>query len=426
VLAIAGVATASIVVLAVPLALVLQSSHRNEELLRLARDTAAATRLVDVSSVPGGDPVELPRVGSGVGVYDAAGRLRAGHGPARAPAAVNAVLRSGRPSQQADGSRLVAIAPLYVGERVVGAVRAERSDARAAHATHQAWLLLGAVALAIVLAAVAAAAILGRRLAAPLERLAVAARRLGEGDFGVRAPRSGIAEVHPVGGALDTAAERIDELVTRERSFAADASHQLRTPLQALRIELEAMELRGADAPELPLALGQIDRLQGTIDTLLAVARDATVPAAQADLGAVLDALSARWTGPLAGDGRPLRIVAPPRAPAVAASGSVIAEILDVLVGNAHRHGAGPVTVTARAIDGWVAIDVADDGPGLGDDPEACFVRRSSGAGDGHGIGLALARSLAHAEGGRLTARAGARPVLTLMLRAAPDGATAR
>jgi signal transduction histidine kinase len=82
--------------------------------------------------------------------------------------------------------------------------------------------------------------------------------------------------------------------------------------------------------------------------------------------------------------------------------------------------------VTARAIDGWVAIDVADDGPGLGDDPEACFVRRSRGAGDGHGIGLALARSLAHAEGGRLTARAGARPVLTLMLRAAPDGATAR
>jgi signal transduction histidine kinase len=74
------------------------------------------------------------------------------------------------------------------------------------------------------------------------------------------------------------------------------------------------------------------------------------------------------------------------------------------------------VTVTLRPIDGWVAIDVADDGPGLGEDPEARFVRRS-GTG-GHGIGLALARSLAHAEGGRLTARAGARPVVTLTLRA--------
>ena len=417
VLAIAGVATASIVVLALPLALVLQTSHRDEELLRLARDTVAATRMIDLSATPADDPVELPAVGARLTVYGVSGRRAAGIGPARAPADVQTVLRSGRPVQHAGDGQLVAVAPLYRGERVAGAVRAQRDDGRAARETRRVWLLLGAVALAIVLLAVVAAVILGRRLAAPLERLAVAARRLGDGDFSVRAPRSGIAEVDAVGGALDTTAERLDTLVTRERSFTADASHQLRTPLQALRIELEAMELRGADTPELPRAIGQVDRLQGTIDTLLTVARDTAVPNAQTALALVLDALAARWTGPLARDGRPLRVVVPAVAPPVKASAAVLDEILDVLVDNAHRHGAGPVTVTARPLEGWVAIDVADDGPGLGDDPDARFVRRTGG--EYHGIGLALARSLAHAEGGRLTARAGARPVVTLTLRTA-------
>ncbi|WP_445152186.1 HAMP domain-containing sensor histidine kinase [Baekduia sp. Peel2402] len=417
VLAIAGVATASIVVLALPLALVLQTSHRDEELLRLARDTVAATRMIDLSTTPADDPVELPPVGARLAVYGVSGRRAAGAGPARAPADVRAVLRSGRPVQHAGDGQLVAVAPLYRGERVAGAVRAQRDDGRAARETRHAWLLLGAAALAIVLLAVLAAVILGRRLAAPLERLAAAARRLGDGDFSVRSPRSGIAEVDAVGGALDTTAERLDTLVTRERSFTADASHQLRTPLQALRIELEAMELGGADAPELPRAIGQVDRLQGTIDTLLTVARDAVVPDAQTVLAPVLDAVAARWTGPLARDGRPLRVAVPADVPTVNASAAVLDEILDVLVDNAHRHGAGPVTVTARELEGWVAIEVGDDGPGLGEDPDARFVRRTEG--EHHGIGLALARSLAHAEGGRLTARAGQRPVVTLTLRAA-------
>jgi signal transduction histidine kinase len=417
VLAIAGVATASIVVLALPLALVLQTSHRNEELLRLARDTVAATRLIDLSATPADDPVELPAAGARLTVYGVSGRRAAGAGPARAPADVQTVLRSGRPVQHGGDGQLVAVAPLYRGERVAGAVRAQRDDGRAARETRRAWRLLGAVALAIVLLAVVAAAILGRRLASPLERLAVAARRLGDGDFTVRTRPRGIAEVDAVGGALDTTAERLDKLVTRERSFTADASHQLRTPLQALRIELEAMELRGAEAPELPRAIGQVDRLEGTIDTLLTVARDAAVRDAQTALAPVLDALAARWTGPLARDGRPLRVVVPADVPPVRASAAVLDEILDVLVDNAHRHGVGPVTVTARPLEGWAAIDVADDGPGLGDDPEARFVRR--GGGEHHGIGLALARSLAHADGGRLTARAGARPVVTLTLRAA-------
>jgi signal transduction histidine kinase len=419
VLAIAGVAAASVAVLAIPLALVLQTRYRDEELLRLARDTAAATRRIDVSARPSSDRIELPPVGAALTVYDAAGRRVAGSGPPVAPPIVRLVLRTGRSAQRATDGQLVAVAPLYSGERVVGALWAQRSDARAASDTHRAWLLLGLAALAIIAGAVLAALVLGRRLAAPLERLAVTAGRLGDGDFSVRSLRSGVGEVDAVGAALDATAGRLDTLVMRERAFTADASHQLRTPLQALRIELEAMELRGADAPEVPAAIAQVDRLQGTIDTLLAVARDISVPDAQADVGAVIDALAERWTGPLARDGRPLRLhPGGPPAPVATASPGVVAEILEVLVDNAHRHGEGAVTVTARTVEGWVAIEVGDEGAGLGDDPESAFVRRGAGA-DGHGIGLVLARSLAHAEGGRLTARSGPAPVVTLMLRAA-------
>ena len=416
VVAIAAVAVVSVLALALPLARALQVGNRNEELLRLSRDAAAATRRIDISASPRDDPIELPRVRALLALYGRDARRVAGDGPPDAPPLVRAVLRTGRPAEAAAAGRVVAVVPLYAGERVAGALRAERSDARAAAATRHAWLLLGLAALAIIAGAIAAAIVLGRRLAAPLERLAADAERLGRGDFAVRATGSGIHEIDAVGGALDTTAQRLDALVQRERAFTADASHQLRTPLQALRIELEGMELRGVDAPELAPAIAQVDRLQGTVATLLALARDTNVPDAEADLGDVLEELADRWTGPLARDGRPLRLSVPPVSPRAAASRAAVEEILEVLLDNAHRHGAGGVTVSVRSWPGWVGIDVADEGPGLGDDPEACFARAPSTA--GHGIGLALARSLAHAEAGRLTSRAGPAPVVSLILRA--------
>jgi signal transduction histidine kinase len=422
VLAIAGVAAAAVVTFAVPLGVVLARSYRDSEILRLQRDTVAITRAIDVGRSLR-DPIELPPSRDAVAVYDRAGRRVTGRGPATADAVVRAALASGKAADGAGPNELIAAVPLVAAERVAGAVRAARSDAAAERRAIRSWLALAALAAALVLAAVVAAILLGRRLAGPLERLAATARRLGEGDFSVRAEPAAIPEVDAVAGALGTTARRIDDLLARERAFSADASHQLRTPLAALRIELEAMALRGEGGAELEAALAQVDRLQGTVDTLLAVARDVPRSDTATDLTALVDDAEARWRGPLAAAGRPLRTVVLAADPVASASAGVIAEIVDVLIDNSRGHGAGAVTVTVRDAGGSLAIDVADEGPGFAGDPEAAFRRRGERDADGHGIGLALARSLAEAEGGRLrVARAGPSPQVTLLLPPRPRG----
>jgi signal transduction histidine kinase len=416
VLAIAGVAAAAVVLFAVPLGLVLQRSYRDEDLLRLQRDAIAATRSIDLTA-QSGDPVELPRSRDALAVYDRSGRRVAGRGPASAPALVRSVLRTGQPAEHAGDGELVAAVPLLVDERVTGAVRAARSDAGAARDAHGAWLVLAALAAGIIATATVAALLLGRRLARPLERLAGAAGRLGEGDFSVRAPRAKVPEVDAVAGALDTTAQRLGDLVGRERAFTTNASHQLRTPLAALRLGLEALQLRHPGDDELDLALAQVDRLQGTIDTLLSVARDAPERDEVADLAAALGDVEARSHGVLAAEARPLRTRVAARQHEAKASRRVVDEILEVLVDNARRHGRGAVTLTLRELDGWLALDVSDEGPGFPGDAQVAL--RSAAQGDGHGIGLGLARTLADAAGGRLVVtQAGASPVLTLVLRA--------
>lgn len=416
VIAITGVAAAAVLLLALPLAMVLRNNYRDDELLRLQRDTAAATRQVDISN-GFDDPIELPASDDELSVYDATGNRVAGAGPARGDAVTTKAIESGRIADASGGGRFTVAVPLLVHERVAGALRAVRSDDSVADSTERAWLALGGLALGIVALAAGAALVLGRRLAHPLEELAVSARRLGEGDFAVRAPRSNLPEADEVGEALGATAERLGELLARERAFSADASHQLRTPLAALRLELEAMQMRGTP-PEIEQALRQVDRLESTIETLTSVARDPQRAPGRTELRGLLRQAEERWHGPLAAEGRPLRVN---EAGGLAARGSpgVLEEIIEVLLDNAHRHGAGTVTLSAReAPNGSVAIEVADEGRGLDGDPEQAFARGSgSGSSDGHGIGLHLARSLASAEGGRMVvSRAGPEPVFTLLL----------
>lgn len=349
-------------------------------------------------------PAALPPDGEvRFALYDERGARLVGDGPPTADDAVHDVLRgAGIVDGDGDGQFLVAV-PLYDGERVAGVLRG--AIPQGPTYLRIALTLTGTAAGALL--AVGAVWLVSRRLAArlagPLEDLAAAARTVGGGDFTATAPASRIPEIDEVGSALNGAAARIGGLIARERAFSADASHQLRTPLAGLRLGLEA----ALDTPDQDLhtavvtAMAGADRLERTIDDLLALARDTDHHRGPLDLPALLAGVRRDWTGPLAGAGRSLTVTAVPEPPAAAASAPALRQVLDVLLDNALRHGRGTVTVTVRDAGDALAIDVADDGPGVTGPEQDLFTRRSERA-SGHGIGLALARTLAEAEGGRL------------------------
>ena len=422
--AIAAVAATAVILFGIPLAIVLQRTYRDEEVLRLQRDTIAATRSIDTGAASNDRP-ELPQFAGQVALYgEALGRI-AGSGPARGDATVRHAIASRAPQRTTTADAFIVAIPIFHSERIVGAVRGERTQTAVTARTHHAWLWLAAGAAALIALAILAAFGLGRWLARPLESLAAVARRVGAGDFAARAPREGIAEVDALAAALNASSQRIAQLVAREREFTANASHQLRTPLAALRLELESGLLLGDEDPALRAALRQAERLEATIDTLLAHARDRPGDqAARVELGHALERARERWHGRLAAAGRPLRIVTPHRVAPGRMSAAVLDEVLDVLIDNALRHGGGSVTVSVRPTTDALALEVSDQGPGFGEDPEQAFAR---GMGDGTGIGLALARSLAHAQGARLTVtRSGRHPTVTLLIEPAPAAVSER
>lgn len=408
--AIVGVTAGALLLFGLPLAFAVTRIYRDEELIRVQRQATVATQGIGPRIVTA-DPPELATGGPvSFALYGRDGSRLQGPGPVRADDAVLEALR-GRVGQSTAGGRLVVAVPVARSERVIGVVRADRSSGVVRARVRIAWLIMAAIAAGVLLVVSAIAVLLARRVTRPVETLTSAVRRLGDGDFATRAPRSGVIELDDAAAALDVTARRLGELVDRERAFSADASHQLRTPLAALRLDLEA---RDTDR-----ALEQVDRLQSTVTTLLDAARDGAGPERRVALRPLLDDMRAGWSGRLAASGRPLRIVAADDVPSAAAAEGAVRQILQVLTENAIVHGAGPVTVTARTIGGAIAIDVSDEGPGIAGDVEAVFRRRGASA-QGSGIGLSLARSLATADGGRLIAqRSGPSPTFTLLLAAA-------
>ena len=139
----------------------------------------------------------------------------------------------------------------------------------------------------------------GRRLAVPLEDLARQAARIGAGNVRPGGHRYGINEVDRVAEALDSSMLRIAALLERERTFAADASHQLRTPLAALALRLEEIASSGDPdemRAEAVAGLDQVERLTAVVDGFLAeVRRQRSGAAVPLDVAALLAAQRREW-----------------------------------------------------------------------------------------------------------------------------------
>lgn len=407
--------------LAVGVAQYFLGDERNEA--EHAADVAAISVAADL--VRGARPDDLASAEGdlALGLYATDGALLTGSGP---PTAEQVVLAAGGgqvTSADDVGGLLVVAVPVTDGDQVTGIVRAASDYSAVRLRIVTAWALMFGLGVAAVSATFVVARWQARRLAAPLEALSAAAQQLGEGDFSVRTGVSGIPEIDSAGASLTTTAGRLGAMVARERAVSADASHQLRTPLTGLRLGLETA-LESADPTVLRRAvvagIDSADRLERTIEDLLALARDTGRDGSELPIRAVVgDAVDA-WQPALVSTGRELRSMVEDRLPVSTASAAAVRQVVGVLLDNAVVHGRGTITVTVRDAGGVIAVDVTDEGPGVPDGADP-FTRRA-GSATGHGIGLPLARTLAEAEGGRLRLSSPAPPVFSLLLPAAgPD-----
>jgi signal transduction histidine kinase len=265
-------------------------------------------------------------------------------------------------------------------------------------------IFVGLLVLLSVGTGTVVATVTARRLAEPLRHVADRAARLGAGDFRPDPTRYDVPELDMLAGALDTSATALAALVQRERDLVGDVSHQLRSRLTALQLRLDTMA--GASNPETAedaaAALEQAERLGQVLDELLAAAGAArSVGAEPMDLTTELPVIAGEWRELLRAEGRALRVRVPEGLRARATPGR-LREAIGVLLDNSVRHGSGTVTMTARRGEGTVVVEVSDAGSGVPDELAAHVFERGVSGGGSTGVGLALARALVDADGGRL------------------------
>ncbi|QIY63010.1 ATP-binding protein [Streptomyces sp. RPA4-2] len=284
-------------------------------------------------------------------------------------------------------------------------------------------LIIAAVALLAIIAAVLLAVRQANRLASPLTDLAETAERLGSGDPRPRHKRYSVPELDRVADVLDSSAERIARMLTAERRLAADASHQLRTPLTALSMRLEEITL--TDDPDIvkeeaTIALTQVERLTDVVERLLTNARDPrTGSAVSFDLDEVIKQQLEEWRPAYRSAGRAIVSSGKRHLRAVGTPGAV-AQVLAALIENSLMHGGGTVALRTRVTGNQAVVEVTDEGPGVPTDLGARIFERTISGRNSTGIGLAVARDLAEADGGRLEMLQAQPPVFGLFLSRTP------
>lgn len=251
-------------------------------------------------------------------------------------------------------------------------------------------LFLGAIALAVALAALPVA----RRITRRLERLHEGVEQLGAGDLSARVEVEGRDEVARLAASFNRSAARIEELVGAHKMLLANASHELRTPLARIRMGLELMKTDASQQAAVERDIAELDELVGAI---LLASRLESLEDAGADEEVDLLALAAEECARYAAcslDGEPATVWGDPL---------MLRHLLRNLLENAKKHGRPPVEVVVRAASPDIVLTVADAGePIAAADRERLFrpfVRVARGSG-GTGIGLSLVRLIARRHGG--------------------------
>jgi signal transduction histidine kinase len=259
-----------------------------------------------------------------------------------------------------------------------------------------AWRTLALVAVALIAGAVLVADRLARSVTRPATALAETARAFAAGDTTARAPSGGPPEIEAIAAALNLMAERVDELLAAERERVADLSHRLRTPLTALRLDVEASGDPGLSA--------DLDRLELAVNQLIRSARRPLHdgPAAVCDLREVVTERAGFWGALAEDDGRDWSCIVPDLAAPVSLQRDEAAAAIDVLVGNVFTHTpeATRYEVVLRRSPGRIVLVVGDAGPGI-PEPSEVIGRGDSGV-RSTGLGLDIVTQAAATAGGGL------------------------
>lgn len=289
----------------------------------------------------------------------------------------------------------------------------------------QAILLVAGMSIAAIAIAVVLARRQARRLAAPLVLLAASAEQLGSGQVRPRIADTGIEEIDLVAAELGRTSDRLAARLAAERQFSSDASHQLRTPLTALSMRLEEIQML-ADSEEVReearISLEQVERLVGVVDDLLSRSRTAaggTTGVVQ--LSEVFAQQENEWGPTYAKQGRQLEF-SPAGTTAVLATPGALAQVLATLLENSLKYGDGTTRVSVRPTTSRdsVVIEVSDEGAGVPPDLAPRIFERSVSGGQSTGLGLALARDLVASDGGKLELARAIPAVFQIFLSAAP------
>lgn len=326
-------------------------------------------------------------------------------------AAIGGTAVSGeRPSQTLGEPLLYVAVPVRAGSKILGAVRLTYPTSEVNATVDQRVRGLGVAALITLLTAAMIAVIVASTITRRIRRLRDAAEQIAEGDMDARADVSGGGEIEELAEAFNTMADRVQGVVESQRGFAGDASHQLRTPLTALRLRLDrAAELIADDEPALDqvdAARDEIDRLQRLVDGLLVLARadNRDHQVEPVDICQVASDRVEAWAPLAAERSISIELDAPGMAVARAVP-SAPEQIIDNYLDNALEVApeGSRILVTVRIDPTGVIATVDDEGPGLpAEDRGRAFDRfwRGKQDGSGSGLGLAVVASLAQAGGG--------------------------
>ena len=374
---------------------------------RYADETGGRAVIVDAAGVLVADS-DPPAGVAGAGQRSFAGR------PEIARALRGRETTGTRHSETLGTDLLYVAVPVASGGQVHGAVRVTYPLSFVSDRVRRNWLVLAATGGVVLVAVFLVSLWLARSVTRPLADLERAAARLGDGDLAARAPiHSGPPEVRLLAEEFNTTAAQLQELVDAQQAFVADASHQLRTPLAALRLRLENLEdeVDGAAADDVEGARAEVQRLTRLVDGLLTLARAEQGISAptDVDVGSLMSGRRDAWAA--FADERDVRIEVQgdPGLRARATPGR-LEQVLDNLLNNALEVApAGTaITMVARGHPDRVEVRVADAGPGMSDEQMArAFDRfwRSTAPQDengGFGLGLSIVRQLVAADGGQV------------------------